>query len=261
MSPRARHEENSGGTPFGYLGPVAEGLIAWPIGIGGLFAVIYSIGTTAPVVPRKPDAGRPHSKSRRSSGALRSPSCSLPGKSSAHDEGFHMALAMREVPQRDDDDAILRLSLGAPGWRFEFEADGTMLVSPTFSDGGPRDVEAAVQLRAFAARAGGKVFGSSAGFRLPDGSLRSPDAAWISEERLAGLSPEDRTKFWRVCPDVVIEILSSSDSWSDLVHKIESYVLNGAIFAIAIDPFGKCTEMRGVAPAHLQLDPDAIARA
>jgi len=39
--------ENPGGTPYDYLGPVAEGLIAWIIGIGGLFAVIYFTGTTA----------------------------------------------------------------------------------------------------------------------------------------------------------------------------------------------------------------------
>lgn len=172
-----------------------------------------------------------------------------------------MALAMREVPRADDDDAILRLSRRAPGWRFEFEADGTMLVSPTFSDGGPRDVEAAVQLRAFAARAGGKVFGSSAGFRLRDGSLRSPDAAWISDERIGGLSPDDRTKFWRVCPDVIIEILSASDDWNELVDKITSYERNGAVYAIAIDPFSGRSVTRGVAPAGLVLDPGAIARA
>ncbi len=29
----------------------------------------------------------------------------------------------------------------------------------------------------------GKVFDSSAGFTLPDGSIRSPDAAWMSNEK------------------------------------------------------------------------------
>ena len=39
--------ENPGGTPFDYLGPVAEGFIGWAIGIGALFLVIYFTGTTA----------------------------------------------------------------------------------------------------------------------------------------------------------------------------------------------------------------------
>jgi ubiquinol-cytochrome c reductase cytochrome c subunit len=38
---------NPGGTPFGYLGPLAEGAIAGIIGIGGLFLVIYFTGTTS----------------------------------------------------------------------------------------------------------------------------------------------------------------------------------------------------------------------
>ena len=43
--------ENPGGTPFDYLGPVAEGFIAWAVGIGALFLVIYFTGTTASGAP------------------------------------------------------------------------------------------------------------------------------------------------------------------------------------------------------------------
>lgn len=172
-----------------------------------------------------------------------------------------MALAMREVPKLDDDDAIAALSHASPGWRIEFDADGTMRVSPTFSDGGPRDVEAALQLRRYADRAGGKAFGSSAGFRLPDGSLRSPDASWISPERLAALGPAERTTSWRTCPDVVIEILSASDSWEDLVRKLEAYLRNGAAYVVAIDPFERRWERRGRGPVGISLDWIAIADA
>ncbi len=71
------------------------------------------------------------------------------------------------------------------------------VVFAVLSDGGPRNVEAAVPLRRSAEPAGGIVFGSSAGFRLPDGSLRSPDASWLSRARLEAMAPEDRTKFRR----------------------------------------------------------------
>lgn len=169
-----------------------------------------------------------------------------------------MALAVTYLPRADDDDAIAKFSAGAAGWRIEFNEQGTMLVSPTYSESGPRDVEAALQLRAFADRFGGKVFGSSAGFRLPDGSLRSPDAAWISHERLDRLTSADRVKFWRVCPDVVIEILSATDDWAELLTKLESYRKNGSRFAVALDPYARRVETHGRAPDGLELDVEAI---
>jgi Uma2 family endonuclease len=172
-----------------------------------------------------------------------------------------VALAVRSIPSPDDDDAIARFAVGAPGWRIEFDVDGTMLVSPIFTDGGPREVEAAYQLRAFASIAGGKVYSSSTGFRLPDGSLRSPDAAWISSEHIALLEPERKKKYWRTCPDVVIEILSESDDWHELVAKTERYLQNGATFAVAIDPATREVATFGEPPAGLQLDYEAIASA
>jgi len=46
---------------------------------------------------------------------------------------------------------------------------------------------------------GGVVFSSSAGFRLPDGSLLSPDASWVRRDQQEGFTP--------FCPDAVFEIL------------------------------------------------------
>ncbi len=172
-----------------------------------------------------------------------------------------MALAIRSLPGAGDDDAIARFARTAPGYRIEFDADGTMLVSPIFSDGGPREVEAALQLRAFSDRVGGKVFSSSTGFRLADGSLRSPDASWLSAEHIARLTPVERSKYWRTCPDIVVEILSESDDWNTLVEKTQRYIANGAAFAIAIDPVTGRAVRFGVEPDGFRLDTDAIVNA
>ena len=88
--------------------------------------------------------------------------------------------------------------------------------------------------------------------------VRSPDASWISAERIASLSPEDRSKYWRVCPDVVIEILSDSDSWPTLFLKLEMYERSGARFAVAIDPYKRRVESGGELPQGLRLYDDAI---
>lgn len=58
----------------------------------------------------------------------------------------------------------------------------------------------------------GRIFDSNGGFRLPDGSTLSPDASFLSEERLCALPKGALRSFPRVCPDFVIELLSESDT-------------------------------------------------
>lgn len=53
----------------------------------------------------------------------------------------------------------------------------------------------------------GHVFDSSTAFRLPNTSVRSPDAAWVSAEKWGRLSKAEQTKFPPICPDFVIELL------------------------------------------------------
>ena len=169
-----------------------------------------------------------------------------------------MELVIREIPKQFDDDALERLSRDSPGWAFELDCDGSLLVSPTHANGASRDAEAVIQLGTFAKKHGGKIFGSAAGFRMADSSVRSPDASWISSERIAQLTPEERSKFWRVCPDVVVEVLSDSDSWPALLRKLDMYARNGARFVVGVDPFARRVETRGEAPEGLDLDYDAI---
>lgn len=169
-----------------------------------------------------------------------------------------MVLAIKAIPDLGDDDALARLSRESPGWQIEVDDRGALLVSPTFSEGGARDLEAGLQLYAYAARVGGKAFGSSTGFRLADNSVRSPDAAWISQEHIARLSAEERWKFWRTCPDVVIEILCDSDVWEELLQKLDLYERNGALYVVGIDPFAGRISTRGTPPEGLHLDTSAI---
>ncbi len=74
----------------------------------------------------------------------------------------------------------------------------------------------------------GITFGSSTGFKLPNGSDRSPDASWSLKERWEALSPKQREKFPPICPDFVIELMSPSDSLKDTHAKMQEYQDNGA---------------------------------
>lgn len=89
----------------------------------------------------------------------------------------------------------------------------------------------------WASRESGRVFDSSGGFRLPDGSTLSPDAAYLSEERLRQLPKGALRGFPQVCPDFVIELLSDSDSLAKTRAKMEDWIANGVLLGWLIDPY------------------------
>lgn len=161
-----------------------------------------------------------------------------------------------------DDADLVRTSRENPGYRFEREDDGAILVSPTQTSGGAKSLEAAAQLYVYARRAGGKAFDSSTGFAIgPDRRVYSPDASWVSAERIASLSADDEAGFWPLSPDVAIEVRSRSDDFDGVVAKIERYVERGSRYAVAIDPqTGRVVE-RGRPPDGLELDVVAIVEA
>jgi len=51
-----------------------------------------------------------------------------------------------------------------------------------------------------------KLFDSSAGFLLADGSVRSPDASVVRLERWQALSEAERDGFPPLCTDLVVEL-------------------------------------------------------
>ncbi len=154
-----------------------------------------------------------------------------------------MAISLR-LTTRPTDEEILELSERNPGLQIEQSATGELIVSPTGSGTGRRGVKLVVQLDRWAeAKGSGPVFGPSAGFRLPDGSLRSPDAAWMSRARWEALTPAQQEGFAPLCPDAVFEILSSCDTIGNLRGKMLTYLANGARLAVLIDPDRRAVEI------------------
>jgi Uma2 family endonuclease len=121
---------------------------------------------------------------------------------------------------------------------FERTAEGELIImAPSGLDGGFRDAKVCVQLSIWAKAVGkGKAVGSSAGFILPNGANRAPDAAWLSQQQLDSLTPEQRRKFPPPCPSFLIEVRSPSDSLKKLQEKMEEYMANGCQLGWLIDP-------------------------
>ncbi len=85
----------------------------------------------------------------------------------------------------------------------------------------------------------GITFSSGGGFTLPNGAIREPDASWISRSRLEALTPEQRSGFYNICPDFVLELRSDTDRLSVLQAKMQEYIANGAQLGLLIDPHDK----------------------
>lgn len=122
--------------------------------------------------------------------------------------------------------------------RIERNAQGELIIMPpTGGETGRRNAEIALQLGLWAKRDGrGTTFDSSTGFRLSNGAVRSPDASWVAQARLAHISDEEKRKFIPLCPDFVVELRSATDSLSVLRDKMREYLDNGTQLALLIDP-------------------------
>ncbi|MBW4466270.1 MAG: Uma2 family endonuclease [Pegethrix bostrychoides GSE-TBD4-15B] len=121
--------------------------------------------------------------------------------------------------------------------RIERSATGDVIIMPpAFSDTGNRNLKIAQQLANWADQDGsGEAFDSSTGFTLPNGAIRSPDAAWIRLVRWNALTAAQKSAFAPICPDFVIELRSASDALSMLQAKMQEYIDNGTALGLLID--------------------------
>ena len=127
----------------------------------------------------------------------------------------------RQFLQLCKDNAELRLELTAQG--------ELIAMLPTGSKTGLRNSVITRQLAEWAERDGnGVTFDSSAGFSLPNGAQRSPDASWLRKARWQALSLEEQESFAPLCPDFVVELRSPSDAVEVLQSKMSEYLDNGA---------------------------------
>ena len=122
-------------------------------------------------------------------------------------------------------------------YRIERNATGEItIMPPTGSETGNRNFDLIVQLGIWTRQNGtGIGFDSSAGFTLPNGAMKSSDAAWIKLEKWHTLTPEQQQKFAPICPDFIIELRSPSDNLQPLKDKLQEYIDNGVSLGWLID--------------------------
>src|SRR5437867_4560965 len=146
--------------------------------------------------------------------------------------------------------------------QIERTAEGDIIImAPEGGSSGRGSSQLTVAFGLWAERDGtGQVFGSSTGFNLPNGATRSPDVAWVRNERIDSLTDEQWQKFLPLCPDFVLELRSPSDSVQTLQKKMEEYRESGAQLGWLLDPMNKQVHVyRQGAPAEVLDAPTSVS--
>ncbi|MGB3533394.1 MAG: Uma2 family endonuclease [Microcoleaceae cyanobacterium] len=126
------------------------------------------------------------------------------------------------------DEQFYQLCRNNPEIKFERHRNGELVIMPpTGGETGNRNIEIAADFVIWNRQNKlGKLFDSSTCFKLPNGANRSPDIAWIKQERWDKLTPEEKEKFPPIAPDFVLELMSPSDNLKATQAKMREYIDN-----------------------------------
>ena len=82
----------------------------------------------------------------------------------------------------------------------------------------------------------GTVYAAETGFRLaadPD-TVRAPDVAFIRRDRVEAVG--DVQGYWPGAPDLAVEVISPSDTYTEVEEKLFDWLDAGARLVIAVNP-------------------------
>ncbi|MEQ8754009.1 MAG: Uma2 family endonuclease [Coleofasciculus sp. G1-WW12-02] len=143
------------------------------------------------------------------------------------------------------DEQFYQLCQANKNWQLERTAKGELIIMPPVGGvSGNREADLNGQVWLWNRQNQlGRVFSSSTIFRLPNGGDRSPDVAWVANERWKSLTLEAQEKFPPICPDFVIELRSRTDSLPELQGKMQEYLNSGLRLGWLINPQAQQVEI------------------
>jgi Uma2 family endonuclease len=156
------------------------------------------------------------------------------------DEALPAKLTLNPDLQMNDDE-YYEFCMANADVRFERTEEGEIIIVPPAGvESDHQSLDVARQLYNWAERDGrGQAFGATAEFILSNRAALSPDAAWVSNLRLAEVSREQRRKFPPVSPEFVVEVMSPSDRLRTAKKKMETWITGGVELGWLIHPDDK----------------------
>lgn len=143
------------------------------------------------------------------------------------------------------DDELDQISRANPNLKLERSPQGELIIMAlTGGETGRRNSNLTGQLWFWNQQTElGENFDSSTGFRLPNGAIRSPDAAWIRSDHWQVLTANQKQKYVPLCPDFLVELRSLSDDLDELKLKMQEYLDNGLRLGWLLDPESQTVEI------------------
>lgn len=132
-------------------------------------------------------------------------------------------------------DELLRMP--DDGYRYELLQGELIRMAPAGSEHGVTIVNITLPLaRHVKANDLGIVFGAETGFKIasdPD-TVRAPDVAFVRSDRIP--SSGIPKGYWPGAPDLAVEVISPSDTYSEVEDKVNEWLDAGAQMVIVMNP-------------------------
>lgn len=114
--------------------------------------------------------------------------------------------------------------------------DGTLVEKPVGSDEAWMAGVIITALNTFVRpRKLGLVYPADALMRMSNGRVRLPDVSFVSGDRLAKM-PKPRPPIYNLSPDLVVEVLSASNTRREIDQKLKEAFASGTKLAWIVDP-------------------------
>jgi Uma2 family endonuclease len=146
-------------------------------------------------------------------------------------EAMAMSTTVRQMTAED----LLRMP--DDGFRYELVRGELTKMSPAGNKHGriAGNITASLGPRVLTNRLG-RVYVADTGFWLesePD-TVRAPDVAFVSQKQLDEVGDVDG--FWPGAPDLVVEVISPSDTYTEVEEKVFEWLEAGARMVVVVNP-------------------------
>ena len=153
------------------------------------------------------------------------------------------------------------LNMPDDSFRYELVRGELRKMAPAGHDHGRIAASVAARLYMHVTGGGlGRVYVAEAGFKLgsdPD-HVRAPDAAFVRRERAE--AARGTPGFFPGAPDVAVEVVSPSDSYTEVEEKVEDWLGAGTLAVIVVDPRRRTVKVhRSLADAVVLTEADVLA--
>jgi Uma2 family endonuclease len=143
--------------------------------------------------------------------------------------------SMTAITQPMTADALLKMS--DDGFRYELLRGELKKMAPASHEHGRIAINISTPLDQHArTNRLGRVYAAETGFKVasnPD-TVRAPDVAFVSQERLEQVG--NVMGYWPGSPDLVVEIISPSDIYTEVEEKVFDWLEAGARVVVVVNP-------------------------